>query len=414
MVSIAQINTTPVGMFAGGTSLSGGAADPTITENFGQSRSNEVANYPDGLPGTFTTTPGSVLSHGITAAAVNASTFKSKVSGQSGTYAFASYKSGSSILWKMTSPTGLNNINLQQYGISLSGEPTVPASGDGEGIIVEYVQGSEASDYTVTVKEITRIIITQNVGKKFLIGDFNLIGYLGTLQQYRRQMGGIRTYDPAFAQIIGGYPKGAQLEYLQVFDGATQVSTRSEGFRFLQSYDYKIRKVLSLIDDNTNDFVADPACIDNVRWMYCDVVEQDTPTLPSSVMTPQIVCWVNLYYVKQDTLRRTFSATLNQDSYLTGKIWPIGTQFSMATQNINVHVYTILNGNTKEFAHYTQSGNYYSSEVYNGNGYIVKAGTTVRVEIEYEIYTSSFIPYVEVGACVIAVPVNKSNSIQRI
>lgn len=413
MVSIAQINTTPVGMFAGGTSLSGGAADPTITENFGQSRSNEVANYPDGLPGTFTTTPGSVLSHGITAAAVNASTFKSKVSGQSGTYAFASYKSGSSILWKMTSPTGLNNINLQQYGISLSGEPTVPASGDGEGFVVEYVQGSEASDYSVTVKEITRIIITQNVGKKFLIGDFNLIGYLGTLQQYRRQMGGIRTYDPAFAQVIGGYPKGAQLEYLQVFDGTTQVNTRSEGFRFLPSYDYKIRKVLSLIDDNANDFVADPTCIDNVRWMYCDVVEQDTPTLPSSVMTPQIVCWVNLYYDKRSTLRQTYSRTLNQDSYLTAGIWPT-MQFSQAYLTVKVNVYTILNGNTKDFAHYTQYGNNTAAAFYNGNGWIVKAGTTVRVEIEYELQTYSFIPFVEVGVCVIAVPVNKGNSIQRI
>jgi hypothetical protein len=413
MVSIAQINTTPIGMFAGGTSLSGGAADPTITENFGQSRSNEVANYPDGLPGTFTTTPGSMLSHGISAVAINASTFKSKVSGQGGTYTFVSYMSESATLWKLTSPTAKNNINLTEYGISLSGEPTISESGDGEGFVVEYVQGNDASDYSVTVKEITRIIITQNVGKKFLIGDFNLIGYLGTLQQYRRQMGGIRTYDPAFAQVIGGYPKGSQLEYLQVFDGATQVSTRSEGFRFLPSYDYKLRKVLSLIDDNANDFVADPSCIDNIRWMYCDVVEQDTPTLPSSVMTPQIVCWVNLYYVNTSTLRRTFSATLNQDSYLTASIGPY-MQFSQAYLTEKVNVYTILNGNTKDFAHYTQYGNNNVAAVYNGNGSIVKAGTTVRVEIEYEIQTSSFIPFVEVNVCVIAVPVNKGNSIQRI
>lgn len=413
MVSTSQINTNPVGMFAGGTSLSGGASDPAITENFGYSRSNDVANYPDGLPGTFTTTPGSVLSHGIAAVAINASTFKSKVSGQSGTYTFASYKSGSSILWKLTSPTAVNNIDLQQYGISLSGTPTVPAGGDGEGLVVEYVQGSEASDYSVTVKEITRIILTENVGKKFLIGDFNLIGYLGTLQQYRRQMGGIRTYDPAFAQVIGGYPKGSQLEYLQVFDRATQVSTRSDGFRFLPSYDYKLRKVLSLIDDNANDFVADPTCIDNVRWMYCDVVEPNLPSLPSSVMTPQIVCWVNLYYNKRSTLRQTYSATLNQDSYLTAGIGP-HMKFSQAYLTEKVNIYTILNGNTKDFAHYTQYGNNNAAAVYNGNGSIVKAGTTVRVEIEYEIQTSSFIPFVEVNVCVIAVPVNKGNSIQRL
>lgn len=410
MVSTAQINTNPVGMFAGGTSLSGGASDPVITENFGYSRSNDVANYPDGLPGTFTTTPGSVLSHGIAAVAINASTFKSKVSGQSGTYTFASYKSGSSILWKLTSPTEVNNIDLQQYGISLSGTPTVPASGDGEGLVVEYVQGSEASDYSVTVKEITRIILTENVGKKFLIGDFNLIGYLGTLQQYRRQMGGIRTYDPAFAQVIGGYPKGSQLEYLQVFDGETQVSTRSEGFRFLPSYDYKIRKVISLIDDNTNDFVADPTCIDNVRWMYCDVVETNLPTLPSSVMTPQIVCWVNLYYNNQSTLRRTFSATLNQDSYLTAWIQSYDDTYAAVYLIRDVRVYAILNGNTKVFA--SKSAN---NVVLYGDGHIVKAGTTVRVEIEYKIrkYATS-IPFIDVGVCVIAVPVNKGNSIQRL
>lgn len=412
MVSTAQINTSPVGMFAGGTSLSGGAANPTITENFGQSRSNDVANYPDGLPGTFTTTPGSVSSHGITAVAINASTFKSKVLGQSGIYTFASYKSGSSILWKLTSPTVVNNINLQEYGISLSGEPTVPESGNGEGLVVEYVQGVVESDYTVTVKEITRIIITLNVGKKFLIGDFNLIGYLGTLQQYRRQMGGIRTYDPAFAQVIGGYPKGAQLEYLQVFDGTTQVSTRSEGFRFLPSYDYKLRKVLSLIDDNTNDFVANPDCIDNVRWMYCDVVEQDLPTLPSSVMTPQIVCFVSLYYSKYSSLNRTYSATLNQDSYLSATIWPIGFDGN-AYWNIDVHIYTILNGRTQVFAYFIQDGTYRSVNYY-GNGYIVKAGTTVRVEIKYSISTNSFIPFVEIGASVIAIPVNNGNLVPRL
>ena len=352
------------------------------------------------------------MSHGITAVAINASTFKSKVLGQSGIYTFASYKSGSSILWKLTSPTVVNNINLQEYGISLSGEPTVPESGNGEGLVVEYVQGVVESDYTVTVKEITRIIITLNVGKKFLIGDFNLIGYLGTLQQYRRQMGGIRTYDPAFAQVIGGYPKGAQLEYLQVFDGTTQVSTRSEGFRFLPSYDYKLRKVLSLIDDNTNDFVANPDCIDNVRWMYCDVVEQDLPTFPSSVMTPQIVCFVNLYYANSSSLNRTYSATLNQDSYLSAAIWPIGFSGN-AYWNIDVHIYTILNGRTQVFAYYIQDGTYRSLN-YNGNGYIVKAGTTVRVEIKYSISTYSFIPFVEVGASVIAIPVNNGNLVPRL
>lgn len=412
MVSVVQANTQPIGMFAGGELLSGGAANPTITTNFGQTSDSDSANYPDGLPPKFSTTNGLVQSSGISAVAITKSTFKSKVSGVAGTYTFMSYDDNGTTKWKLTSPSAADPITLYQYGINITGT-TVP----GEGIAVEYIQGSTASDYSVTLLNIIRTYIVQNVAKKFLIGDMNLIGYLGTLEQYRRQMGGIRTYDPAFASVIDGYPKGAQLEYLQVYDGSTLL-TRSDiedqGFGYTDSYTYKMRKVLSLIDDNTYDFVATPSYIDNQKWMYCDVVEENLPTLPSSTMRPQIVCWVNIYSTNTSAFNKTYSATLLQDSYLTAKVWPIGSQFSRATQNIDVEISTTLNGRTQTFAYCWQRGNYSSIEQYFGNGYIVKAGTTVRTEIKYQLYTDSFIPFVEVGACVLAVPVNAGNTIRRL
>ena len=220
----------------------------------------------------------------------------------------------------------------------------------------------------------------------------NLIGYLGTLERYRKQMGGIRTYDPAFSSVIGGYPKGAQLEYLQ---------TISEGGETR----YILRKVLSLIDDNGYNFVETPSYIDNIHWMYCDVLDENTPTLPSTKMSPQTICWVFNSSI-DGSWNNTYSATLKSDSYVTAHVSP---QWVLSTNNkrkVSVVITATLNGNAKTIVENYQNGN--SSHSYSdyGSGKLMKKGSTITVSI-------SASKYYHLGVCVFAVPAI-TNSIPRI
>lgn len=89
-----------------------------------------------------------------------------------------------------------------------------------------------------------------NGGKAPERKNFNGMFYLSTDQRFYLQNGGIITYNPDVATAIGGYPQGAILDYL---DGTNY------------------RKVISLIDDNQNNFVSDPTLIDNVNWSYLNI-----------------------------------------------------------------------------------------------------------------------------------------------
>lgn len=77
--------------------------------------------------------------------------------------------------------------------------------------------------------------------------DCNGLFYLSTDQKVYLQNGGIITFNQEVSNLIGGYPKGAILDYYESTSG-----------------EYK--KVISLIDDNTNNFIETPTYIDNVNW----------------------------------------------------------------------------------------------------------------------------------------------------
>lgn len=81
--------------------------------------------------------------------------------------------------------------------------------------------------------------------------DINGLFYLTTDQKAFFQDGGYITFDAAVSMLIGGYPKGAILDY----------------YNELTNY---YTKVTSLIDDNTNNFVEDPALIDGINWQFVD------------------------------------------------------------------------------------------------------------------------------------------------
>lgn len=84
---------------------------------------------------------------------------------------------------------------------------------------------------------------------KARIDDVNAIGRLASGFNHYRQCGGIVTYNPKVAELIGGYPKDAVLEY---WDG--------EHFRH----------VASLMEDNLYNFVENPQYIDGIHWVYAD------------------------------------------------------------------------------------------------------------------------------------------------
>lgn len=112
--------------------------------------------------------------------------------------------------------------------------PIADASGDD----VNYPQGFP-SIYGVPASE---------GGKYVGRGDINALGNVATNDLFYHKCGGINTFDAAFSAKVGGYPKGAVLQYLN------------------GNYIYD---VISLVDNNTFDFVANNS-IDNVSWAYCN------------------------------------------------------------------------------------------------------------------------------------------------
>ncbi len=76
--------------------------------------------------------------------------------------------------------------------------------------------------------------------------DCNGMFYLSTDQKAYLQNGGIITFTQSVSDLIGGYPSGAYLDYIN-----------SDGI---------YTKVKSLIDDNTYNFVTNPEYIDGKKW----------------------------------------------------------------------------------------------------------------------------------------------------
>ena len=84
--------------------------------------------------------------------------------------------------------------------------------------------------------------------------DMNSLGFLATNDIFYHKCGGLNTFDASFSDKIGGYPKGAVLQFLN------------------GNYLYN---VISLHDNNTFNFVSENS-INGVDWAYCN--EEMTPT----------------------------------------------------------------------------------------------------------------------------------------
>lgn len=78
--------------------------------------------------------------------------------------------------------------------------------------------------------------------------DFNGLGYISTAYAYALQSGKYWTFDENVSNVLGGYPQYSVLWY--------------------RSPDNKMRVVMSLIPNNTYNFVNNPNYIDGAKWMY--------------------------------------------------------------------------------------------------------------------------------------------------
>lgn len=91
--------------------------------------------------------------------------------------------------------------------------------------------------------------------------DLNALGNIATNDLFRYKCGGLNTFDSDFCVKIGGYPKGAVLQFLN------------------GNYVYD---VISLVDNNTYDFTLQND-IDNINWAYCN--EDYSPTVKTLAFT---------------------------------------------------------------------------------------------------------------------------------
>lgn len=111
--------------------------------------------------------------------------------------------------------------------------------------IPENATGSELASIAEGFPEITMKAL-DNGGLPPRGQDCNGMFYLSTDQKVYLQNGGIITFNQAVSDLIGGYPQGAYLDYIDT--------------------DGNFFKVKSLIDDNTYNFVTDSTYIDGEKW----------------------------------------------------------------------------------------------------------------------------------------------------
>lgn len=87
-------------------------------------------------------------------------------------------------------------------------------------------------------------------GKYVKRSEINAIGNLATNDLFYSKCGGLNTFDQAFCTAIGGYPRGAILDYI---DNST----------------FSLFKIMSLKDNNTT--VPNKNSIDAITWTYLNV-----------------------------------------------------------------------------------------------------------------------------------------------
>lgn len=133
------------------------------------------------------------------------------------------------------------NPTAIKYPVAIEGDKnTIPLN----------VTGSQLASIKGGFPLITETPVAEG-GKPPVRKDFNGLFYLATDYKAFLQDGGYITFSQDVSDLIGGYPSGAILDY---YTSGTNSYT----------------KVVSLIDDNTYNFVTTPSYIDGAKWQFVD------------------------------------------------------------------------------------------------------------------------------------------------
>lgn len=168
-----------------------------------------------------------------------------------------------------------------QTPIAVNGNKNIPN---------QNASGTETSSINLGFLPITSLPL-DNGGQAPERTDFNGMFYLATDQRVYLQCGGYVTFDASVSSKIGGYPKDAILTYID--------ASGNIGF------------VKSLKENNTQNFVSNPAKIDGVNWEYASI---NNPPTDSYMFDSQ---WIT----KKRTLTTATSGTKTLD-FLTGSYLP--------------------------------------------------------------------------------------------
>ena len=233
--------------------------------------------------------------------------------------------------------------------------------------------------------------------------DFNGLFYTVSSLNCFLQNGGYITFSQAVSDKIGGYPSGAILDYID--------STGAYS------------KVQSLIDNNTNNFVATPSFIDGVNWKQLEVsisaatFEIGDPIITLSNTLGENEIWLEGAEVSRETYAQLFeiygttygegdgSTTFNLPDFRNRAIWgsanfgyieaglpnASGSVGGLLDANINIDGvfdnYTIY----KQFAMDASVGTFYkanfnlssSNPIYGNSTTVQPPSVKVRVKTRY-------------------------------
>lgn len=211
-------------------------------------------------------------------------------------------------------------------------------------------------------------------GKYLGRGDINALGNIATNDLFYHKCGGLNTYDAEFAAKVGGYPKGAILDYVT-----------GEGV---------VRRIRSLVDNNTTNPIVNG--IDNTSWIVCDTsTTWDGDLIASFTMTNQ-----SSYagYFKLSNSLESFKvsipdATAEEPTNLYWEWANPGDKFSLMS-GIAVLIKEVdsLPG-TVSLPSYTFGG---TSITWTTNGWkalagnVIVYGVNVPSSATYELYSSQF------------------------
>ena len=159
-------------------------------------------------------------------------------------------------------------------------------------------------------------------GKYVSRSDMNSLGFLATNDIFYHKCGGLNTFDASFSDKIGGYPKGAVLQFLN------------------GNYLYN---VISLHDNNTFNFVSENS-INGVDWAYCNeemastdriLVLESNQTLFSTGTNSSSITYT-------ETFLGVFKATKSGPIIFEGELEPIIVLVgSQPSGNIGVGIFII-------------------------------------------------------------------------